>query len=239
MRLVALLSLALLGIATSQAMGQKALRLSATLTDPAKCGSQSDGDPTLAYAYVVMARDVNYHVAAGDKLAYEILIPAESTLSAGGVDFEGIVNATVGDRLRDSGAKDQYGLYAHPATDLAKLPKKADGSPAFARGKWITREVALTEQEGATMNTFLLATDEHDTFHQADTCPTDKQNPKVVVYFRNIRFVDKEGKVRKPLYNGEETLSDGKKQHTETLWLTDTMTNPVVEIASDPNPENK
>jgi hypothetical protein len=239
MRTVALLTVALLGVAASQAMGQKALRLSVTLTDPAKCGSQSDGDPTLAFAYVVVAKDVGYHVATGDKLVYDILIPTESTLNAGGVDFEGIVDAAVGDRLRDSGAKDQYGLYAHPATDLAKLPKKADGNPAFVRGKWITREVALTEQEGATMNTFLLATDEHDTFHQADTCPTDKQNPKVIVYFRNIRFVDKEGKVKKQLYKDEEALPDGKKQHTETLHLTDTMTNPVVEIAPDPNPENK
>src|SRR5207247_9889248 len=136
------------------------------------------GDQALAHADVAVARDVNYQVASGDKLVYEILIPAESTLNAGGVDFEGIVNAAGGDHLRDSGAKDQYGLYAHPATDLAKMPKKADGTSAFTRGKWITREVALTEQEGGTMNTFLLATDEHDTFHQADTCPIDKHNPK-------------------------------------------------------------
>src|SRR5437763_15916599 len=102
MRTVALLTVALLGVASSQAMGQKAVRLSVTLSDPAKCGSQSAGDDTLAYAYVVMARDVNYQVAAGDKLVYEILIPAESTLNAGGVDFEGIVNAAGGDHLRDS-----------------------------------------------------------------------------------------------------------------------------------------
>jgi hypothetical protein len=239
MRVISLLSLALLGLAASQAIGQKALRLSVTLTDPAKCGSQSDGDRTLAFAYVVMAREVGYHVATGDKLVYDILIPAESTLNAGGVDFEGIENAAEGDRLRDSGAKDQYGLYAHPATDLARMPKKADGTPGFARGKWITREVALTGQAGATMNTFLLATDEHDDLHEADTCPTDKLNPKVVVYFRKIRFVDKDGKVKKQLYNGEDALPDGKKQHTDTLHLTDTMTNPVVEIATDPNPENK
>src|SRR5262249_8812995 len=134
LRVIALLSLALLGVAASQAMGQKALRLSVTLTDPAKCGSQSDGDLTIAFAYVVMGRDVGYHGATGDKLVYDILIPTESPLNAGGVDFEGIENAAVGDRLRDSDAKDQHGLYAHPATDLAKMPKKADGSPGFVRG---------------------------------------------------------------------------------------------------------
>src|SRR5258708_3682921 len=140
MRTVAVLTVALLGVVTGQAMGQKALRLSVTLSDPAKCGGLSAGDATLAFAYIVVAKDVKYQVAVGDKLVYDFLVPAESTLNAGGVDFEGITNAAGGDRLRDSGAKDQYGLYAHPATDLAKMPKRADGTPAFVRGKWITRE---------------------------------------------------------------------------------------------------
>src|SRR4029077_15649491 len=125
-----ILTLVLLGVTASQVAAQKSLRLTATLTDPSKCGSQDAGDPVFPYAYVIIARDVNYKVATGDKLVYDLLIPNESTLNAGGVDFDDTTDAASGNRLRDSGAKDQYGLYAHPATDLTTVPKKADGTPA-------------------------------------------------------------------------------------------------------------
>lgn len=237
-RFIVILAAALLWGTAGQAMAQKALRLSATLNDPSKCGSQADGDNVNTFAYVIMAQDVGYKVAPGDKLVYELLIPKESTLNSGAVDFEGITDAAGGERLRDSGAKDQFGLFAHPATDLMKIPKKADGTPNFARGKWVAREISLTEQEGETMNTFLLAFDEHDTFHMADNCPIDKQNGKVIVYFRNIRFVDKDGKAKKTLYGGDEKLVDGEKKHTETLWLSeDTVTSQAVEIVDEPSVE--
>jgi hypothetical protein len=228
----------LLWSTASHALAEKALRLSATLTDPSTCGSQADGDNVDTFAYVIIAENVSYKVAPGDKLVYDVLIPTDSTLNSGAVDFEGITDAPGGERLRDSEAKDQFGLYAHPATDLAKMPKKADGTPNFVRGKWVTREITLKEQEGGTMNTFLLAVDEHDTFHMADNCPIDKQNAKLIAYFRNIRFVDKENKVKKALYSGEEKLGDGEKKHTETLWLSEnTVTNQAVEIVDAPNAE--
>jgi hypothetical protein len=238
-QLIGILAVALLLGAASPAVAQKALRLTATLTDPATCGSQSAGDNVDTFAYVIIAQDVGYKVEPGDRLVYDVLIPNESTLNSGAVDFEGITDAAAGERLRDSEAKDQFGLYAHPATDLSRLPKKADGTPNFVRGKWVTREIALTDQEGGTMNTFLLAFDEHDTFHMADQCPIDKKNAKVIAYFRNIRFVDKAGKTKKALYNGEEKLASAQKKLTETLWLSDTVTNQAVEVAEDPNPENK
>jgi hypothetical protein len=236
--LMGILAAALLWGAAGQAVAEKALRLSGTLNDPSRCGSQADGDNVNTFAYVIMALDVGYKVAPGDKLVYEVLIPNESTLNSGAVDFEGITDVAAGERLRDSGAKDQFGLFAHPATDLAKMPKKADGTPNFARGKWVAREISLADQEGGTMNTFLLAFDEHDTFHMADNCPIDKKNGKVIAYFRKIRFVDKDGKVKKSLYGGEEKLADGEKKHTETLWLSEeTVTNQAVEIVDEPTVE--
>jgi hypothetical protein len=237
--IVSIILAALLWGTAGQAAAQKALRLSGTLNDPTRCGSQADGDNVNTFAYVIIAENVGYKVAPGDKLVYDLLIPNESTLNSGAVDFEGITDAAGGgDRLRDSEAKDQFGLYAHPATDLMKMPKKADGTPSFARGKWVTREISLKDQEGGTMNTFLLAFDEHDTFHMADQCPIDTKNAKVVAYFRNIRFVDKEGKVKKSLFGGEEKLADGQKKHTETLWLSEeTVSNQAVEVVDDPSPE--
>jgi hypothetical protein len=223
--------------AAGPARARRALRLSGTLTDPATCGTQEAGDNVDTYAYVIIAEDVGYTVEPGDRLVYDVLIPAESTLNSGAVEFVDIIGA-IGGNLRDSDARDQFGLYSHPATDLSKAPRKADGTPNFARGRWMTREIALTDQEGGTMNTFLLAFDEHDVTHGADQCPIVKKSAKVIAYFRDIRFVDRAGRTKKALYSGEETLAGKRKKLTETYLLTDTVTDPLVEVVDDPSPQS-
>jgi hypothetical protein len=238
-KFVGALAASLLLGTSGPAFAQNVLQLTATLADPAVCGTQEAGDKVDAHAYVVVQSDVAYQVAAGDKLVYEVLIPNESTLNAGAVDFEGIENAAGGGSLRDSEAKDQYGLYAHPATDLSLAPKKEDGTPNFVRGKWFRREIALTNQEGGTMNNFIIAFDEHDTTHKKDVCPIDKANPKVIAYFRNIAFVGADGTVKKALYTGADKFPDGQTKLIETVHLTDTVTEPAVAIVADPNPNNQ
>jgi hypothetical protein len=218
---------------------RRALRLQAKLTDPATGGSQAAGDYVVTYAYVIIAQDVGYQVEAGDRLAYEVLIPPESTLNSGAVDFSEIEGVAGSDTLRDSSARDQFGFYSHPASDLSKVPRKADGTPNFVRGQWMTREIALTEQEGGTMNTFVLAFDEHDLMHGVDQVPIDERNPEVIAYFRNIRFVDEAGKTKQWLYNNEATLANRLQKVTDTLWLSDTVIGQSVSVVDDPNPENK
>lgn len=191
------------------------------------------------HAYIVVASDVGYKVAEGDKRVYEVLIPNESTLNAGAVDFEGITDAAGGGSLRDSDAKDQFGLFAHPATDLSLAPKKEDGTPNFVRGKWFRREIDLINQVGGTMNNFIIAFDEHDTTHQRDVCPVDKANPKVIAYFRNIAFVGADNAVKKALYNGEAQFADGQTKRVEAVPVTETVTEPAVQIVTDPNPNNQ
>lgn len=235
----ALTAALLLGLTSPVLAQSNVLQLTATLTDPAVCGTQEAGDKVDAHAYIVVASEVGYQVAEGDKLVYEVLIPNESTLNAGAVDFEGITDAAGGGSLRDSGAVDQYGLFAHPATDLSLAPKKDDGTPNFVRGKWFRREIALTDQVGGTMGNFIIAFDEHDTTHMKDVCPTDKANPKVIAYFRNIAFVGADGTVKKQLYKGEAQFADGQTKLIETVHLTDTVTEPSLQIVADPNPNNQ
>jgi hypothetical protein len=238
-KFVGLLAAALVLGLTSPAMAQKALKLTATLTDPTKCGTQSAGDKVDAHAYVTIATDVNYKVAAGDKLVYDVLIPNDSTLNAGAVDFEGITDAAGGGSLRDSDAKDQYGLSAHPATDLSKA-KNTDNSAAFARGKWLHREIPLTAQEGGTIGTFLIAFDEHDTTHMTDVCPVDTANGKVIAYFRNINIVGSDGTVKLALYAGADKFADSQTKKVEAVHVTtDTVADQAVEIVDDPNPNNQ
>jgi hypothetical protein len=221
------------------AAAQNVLQLTATLTDPAVCGTQDAGDHVAAHAYIVVQPEVNYQVAEGDKLIYEVLIPTNSTLNAGAVDFEGITDAAGGGTLRDSGAKDQFGLFAHPATDLSKAPNKEDGTPNFVRGKWLRREIALTDQVGGTIGSFIIAFDEHDTTHMADVCPTDPANANVVAFFRNIAIVGADNAVKKQLYNGEAQFPDGQTKLVETVHLTETVTEPSLQIVADPNPNNQ
>src|SRR5262249_9921342 len=112
--------------------------------------------------------------------------------------------------------------------------------PTFVRGKWFHREIALTNQEGGTMNNFIIAFDEHDTTHKADVCPIDKANPKVIAYFRSIAFMGSDNKVKKALYNGEDKFADNQTKKVDTAHLTgDTVSNQAVEIVDDPNPQNK
>lgn len=238
-KFVGALAVSLLLSATGPAMAQNVLQLNATLTDPAVCGTQDAGDSVNAHAYIVVQSDVAYQVAEGDKLVYEVLIPNESTLNAGAVDFEGITDAAGGGSLRDSEAKDQYGLYAHPATDLSLAPKKEDGTANFVRGKWFRREITLANQVGGTMNTFIIAVDQHDSTHKKDVCPIDKANPKVIAYFRNIAFVGADGTVKKALYNGAAQFPDGQTKLVETVHLTETVTDPSLAIVADPNPNNQ
>ena len=61
----------------------------------------------------------------------------------------------------------------------------------------------------------------------------------MIAFFRNIRFADRAGKTTRALYSGERTLANGQERLTETMWLSETVTDPVVEVVADPNPGNK
>jgi hypothetical protein len=197
------------------------IRYQAVLADPALCGTQANGDTTTAHGYVKIADIPNgFTVAEGDKLVYDILIDNGSTLNGGAVDLFPIDNAPGGGTLRDSWAMDQYGHFAHPAgTDYAKMPLDQSGQPLFQRGKWFHREVALTSSWpdlaehlflDATINAWNLTFDLHDTTHKQDVCPVDTKNANVIFYIRNVNFVDKDGKIKQALFNGEAKLPGGQ-----------------------------
>jgi hypothetical protein len=186
-----------------------------------------------AYVYLRIASDVNYVIEKGDRLTYEVWIPKESTLAAGAVDL----NLTAAPKARNNGATlrdsfaavDQYGLFAHPASNFNVLSArtvqicgptgKPEGMPLFARGQWLPREIDLSalrvDANGnpVAIKDVMLAIDTHDSTHLQDTCPTDPSNPKAIALFRRINIVntDAQGKqvVKRAFYNGEEKLPNG------------------------------
>jgi hypothetical protein len=255
-KFVGLLAAALLLGTTGQAMAQKnAIRLMTTLVDASVCGSQRAGDSVAGHSYVAIGTNIGYKVELGDRLVYDVLIPNESTLNAGAVDLIDIEDAAGGGTLRDSNAKDQFGIYAHPATDLTQTPKLGDGTPIFQRGKWHHREIVLgldrefnrdrqygeepLDQLGGTIGRWFVAIDLHDSTHRSDVCPTDKANPRAIALFRNINIVGADGKVKKALYNGEAKLPDGQQKFSGTnggYGPPDTIASVDVEVVPDPAP---
>jgi hypothetical protein len=217
------------------------IKYQAVLAAPNLCISPVDGSPIPAYGYAKVG-DISpgYVVQDGDALDYSVFIDKASTLNSGAVDLFPIDNGAGGGTLRDSGAVDQYGQYAHPGTDYSH-------EPGFQRGQWFQRKIALTDGPagqlfaGATLHAWIVAFDEHDFSHQQDNCPIDVHNPNVIFYIRDVNIVDKSGNIKVALYNGEPTLPGGRTSATASFDTggydppPDAVTSVSVRIATDPS----
>jgi hypothetical protein len=243
-KFVGVLAAALMLGVTGQALAANVIKYQAVLADPATCGTQEAGDNVSAHGYAKIA-DISggFKVAKGDRLVYDILIPKESTLNSGAIDL--FPNEDGPGTLRDSGAKDQYGAFAHPGTDYSKIKDK-DGKLVFERGKWFHREIILTDDNEAdshfqdtNITAWVITFDEHDTTHKQDNCPIDKANGNVIFFIRNANFVGADGKVKKALYNGEDKFPDGQQKISGTNGgydPPDTVSSVALEIVADPAP---
>jgi len=228
-------ALVLAGAIMSPLQAEPVLQLRTTLDDPKVCGNQFDtANPNVsANTYATIASDVNYPIESGDYLSYEVLIPAESTLAAGAVDLNLSARPRAGNNgatLRDSFvAVDQWGLFAHPASNYATLSTrttpvcgsdgKAQNVPVFQRGQWFERRIDLSplrvDADGnpISITSVMLAIDEHNTTMLQDVCP-DPNNPTVIALFRNVNIKNRDaaGKeiVKRAIYNGEAKLPTGE-----------------------------
>jgi len=212
------------------------LQLKGTLDDPATCSNPLKGEAFSGSAWfgynTPIIENVNYAVQVGDWLEYEVLIPAGSTMTGGGVDMRFAEKARqtgLGPELRSSFVTDQNGLFAHPGTNYARLSTRmtltsgADGKPVqtplFQRGQWYKRQIDLSSiaisQSGDPLmiNDAFVAIDKYDGLNYYPNCP-DPANPIAVALFRNINIkgLDANGKevVRVPIYNGEAKMANGK-----------------------------
>lgn len=228
-------ALVLAGAIAGPLRAEPVLQLRTTLDDPKVCGNQFDtANPSVsANTYATIASDINYTIEAGDYLEYEVLVPAESTFAAGAVDFNLSAApraANNGATLRDSFvAIDQWGLYAHPATNYATLSTrttqicgpdgKAQDVPVFQRGQWFDRRIDLSplrvDADGnpISISSIMLAIDEHNSTMLQDVCP-DPNNPTAIALFRNVNIKNRDaaGKevVKRAIYNGEAKLPSGE-----------------------------
>jgi len=103
-----------------------------------------DGVDVPGYAYVDLWKG-EFTVEAGQFLEYQIAMFSGNPVFSAAVDFV----TSDGKTLRDSGAKDQNGLNAHPVTDLSKN----------ARDNWYHRKISLDPLVGKKLTGGVLATD--------------------------------------------------------------------------------
>ncbi len=103
-----------------------------------------DGVDVAGYAYVDLWKG-EFTVEAGQFLEYQIVMFSGNPVFSAGVDFV----TSDGKTLRDSGAKDQNGLSAHPSADLSKN----------ARDNWYHRKISLDPLVGKKLTGGVLATD--------------------------------------------------------------------------------
>ncbi len=106
---------------------ETSVRAKAVLEVVAHCNGSRNPPPPDGYFYDVLASP-NYTLQTGDRLEYDIYVGGASPGAQSGIDL--IAN---GWTLRDSGATDQYGVSAHPATDIS----------AHALGQWYHRVIPI------------------------------------------------------------------------------------------------
>jgi hypothetical protein len=226
-----LLAMAIVG----PARAENVLVLKGTLDDPATCSNPLMGEAFAGSAWFgynsPIIENVNYPIAVGDWLEYEVLIPQESTLAGGGVDmrFSEPPRRSPGPELRSSYVTDQYGLYAHPGTNYSRLSTRttlvvgADGKavevPLFRRGQWLKRQIDLStlalgvSGEPVMINDAFVAIDKYDGLNFYPNCP-DPNNKNAIALFRNINIKNRDasGKevVKLAIYNGTATMANGK-----------------------------
>lgn len=106
-----------------------------------------DAENVHGHTYIDIWRG-EFPIKSGQFLEFQV------TMFSGNPTFKGSVDLITDDgtTLRDSGAKDQNGLSAHPATDISK----------YARDSWYHRKISLDSLAGKTLKGIMIATDSNE-----------------------------------------------------------------------------
>ena len=132
-------------------------------------------------------------IEAGMFLEFQVAMFSGNPVFSGSVDL----HTTDGSTLRDSGASDQNGIGAHPATDLSE----------YARDRWYHRMISLDALAGKELDGVMIGTNSDE--HAAGMFR---------VYIDNIQITDAEY-VLASIYADEETVPiTGANTSTETAF---------------------
>jgi len=246
---------------------ENVLQFKTTLTNPKVCGSQFDAanqyDPSNpqapASSSLTIAKDLNYQIQAGDRLAYDVLIPKESTVATGGVDLTFSTTprakgsgATLGesfvgvDRFGQPAVTANYDLLSAQTTQVCDSAGKASQVPVFQRGQWLHREIDLSalridaSGQPVMIKDVSLAFNLHDVNRLIDICPTDTANANAIALFRNVNIVniDANGQrvIKKAIFNGEANLPTGQPSLNQGTFTNTTGETSVVSYTTTTNP---
>ncbi len=151
----------------------------------------------------------DFPIKSGQFLEFQV------TMFSGNPTFKGSVDLVTSDgaTLRDSGAKDQNALSAHPATDISK----------YARDNWYHRKISLDPLAGKTLKGVMIATDSNE-----------HGQGLFRVYVDNIQITDGTYIIN-AIYLDEETVpSTGKAVSTDVTFAgTKGMSNYSVTVVGE------
>jgi len=246
---------------------ENVLQLKTTLTNPAICGNQFDAanpyDPNNAQApasaTLTIAKDLNYQIQPGDRLAYDVLIPKESTVATGGVDltFSAAPRAkgtgpSLGesffavDRFGQPAVTANYDLLSAQTTQVCDSSGKPSQVAVFQRGQWLHREIDLSafrldaNGQPVSIKDVMLAFNLHDVNRLIDICPTDKTNANALALFRNVNIVNTDAKgqkvIKKAIFNGEQNLPTGQPTMNQGTFTNTTSTASVISYTTTTTP---
>jgi len=144
------------------------------------------------HAYVDIWKG-EFTVAAGQFLEFQEAMYSGNPVFSGSVDLV----ASDGKTLRDSGAKDQNDISAHPSADVSK----------FARDSWYHRKISLDALAGKKITGAMIATD------------SDKHRAGLFrVYVDNIQLTGGEC-ILLSIYKGEDNVPiTGKPTASDTTF---------------------
>ncbi len=167
-----------------------------------------DAENTHGHTYIDIWKG-ELPIKSGQFLEFQV------TMFSGNPTFKGSVDliTTDGTTLRDSGAKDQNGLSAHPATDISK----------YARDNWYHRKISLDLLAGKTLKGVMIATDSNE-----------HRQGLFRVYVDNIQITDGTYIIN-AIYLDEETIpGTGKAVSTDTTFAgTQGMSNYSVTVVGE------
>lgn len=138
-----------------------------------------------------------FAVEEGMFLEYQIAMTPFNTTAQASIDL----HATDGTTLRDSGAEDQNGLSAHPATDLSDNTGNFDET---AEGDWYHRKSSLDALAGKTIDQVVFAMDSSE--HEAGLFRA---------YADNVQITDGEFRLLDVYIDEDVIQSSGEAQVTE------------------------
>lgn len=168
----------------------------------------------------------SYRFSYGDKIVWEYSLGEDAIAGLGTADFQSQNNSTMDDYTTVNPLGVSYDVYGDAYTSAQDMTK----IPGYKPNTWITESVTPHEGISALPGNSWQAGIQHVLLTAKTTAAVDTSK-EYVVYYRNIRIVDKKGDVKLVLFDGSQELA------ADTNWKAQNATMKLEKVA-DPHKDS-